>query len=364
MRIGVDARPLAYPKAGIAVYLDHLLDVLQQYDNKNTYYLISNAPIDFQVRNPKWHKVEGRFRKKMLSTLWMQLITPFCMIKYKLDLFWSPRHHLPVFMPRRVKSVLTIHDLVHRLYPHTMPLTHLIVDRLFMGLSIRKADRIIAVSKATSAAIRKSYRVNDEKMKTIYHGVPKLKHKIKRMPDLPAKYFLFVGTLEPRKNIERTVKAFQSVVSQNHNVHLVIVGGKGWKNHPFHRLIRSNPLNRYIHLTDYITPDKLSSVYANAIGLVYPSLCEGFGFPILEAMSIGIPVITSDCSSMAEIAGDAAVLVDPLNADAIAEAMVDILIDSNLYKRLIAKGKVRSRQISWQRGCMETLKVLEEAIGH
>jgi glycosyltransferase involved in cell wall biosynthesis len=362
MKIGVDARPLSYPKTGIAVYLEHLLNHLQDHDNKNCYYLISNAPVHFELKNANWRKVEGRLRVKWLSTAWMQVFAPFFAIKHDLDLFWSPRHHLPMVMPKRVRSVVTIHDMVHRICPDTMPLSHLIVERMLTHRAIMKADRIISVSHSTSSSIRKMHRKDSKKVRTIYHGVPKLSRNSTSQQDLPKNYFLFVGTLEPRKNIERITKAFESIVTKFPDVHLVIAGDKGWKNRKFFQMINSMRPADHVHCKGFLTHDELSSIYSNALCLLYPSIHEGFGLPILEAMSMGIPVITSNLSSMQEIAQEAAIQVDPFDVHSIVSAMDSVLTNNELRASLVSKGFKRLKQFSWKRCCSETLNVFEEAV--
>ena len=135
MKIGVDARPLTYRLTGIGVYLEHILDTLQRIDQINNYYLISNGPINYNLNNTKWVKIEGKCKKKLLSTFWMQCRAPVLASKLTIDLFWSPRHHLPVLLSPKIKTVLTVHDIVHRLFPNTMALPNLLVERLLMRWS-------------------------------------------------------------------------------------------------------------------------------------------------------------------------------------------------------------------------------------
>ncbi|MCJ7617944.1 MAG: glycosyltransferase family 4 protein [Desulfobacterales bacterium] len=363
MNIGIDARPLTYQMTGIGTYLKQLLDEMQKIDRVNHYYLISNGPISFNLKNPLWFKIEGKIKKKMLSTLWMQCKAPLLAYKLKLDLFWGPRHHLPPLLPKKIKKMLTIHDVVHLLYPKTMPLSHLIVERLLMRLSILKADYIIAVSSSTESNIKDAYGICSDKIRTIYSGTPVLTKRtsIKKYKSLPSKYFLFVGSLEPRKNFERVFAAFEFLQPESYGVHLVIVGGKGWKNRKFLKRLKTHPLKSFIHLTGYITSAYLSKIYSQALCLVFPSLYEGFGFPILEAMACGTPVITSNISSMPEVAGGAAILVDPYDVDALAEAMHGVLTDKGLRESLVKKGLERVKQFSWEKCAEETIKVYESA---
>lgn len=364
MRIGIDARPLSYQLTGIGVYLKHLLDEIQKIDNKNRYYLISNGPINCEINNPKWSKIEGNFTTKLVSTLWLQLKAPLIVSKLNIDLFWGPRHQLPVFLSSSMKTVLTVHDIVHRLYPETMALPNLLTERLLMRWSLLRSDFILTDSQSTASGIKKFYRVDSNKIDTIHPGVPFFPGNSTVNADLndlfPSKYFLFVGTLDPRKNFERVFRAFEMIRPEKHGVHLLIVGAEGWKNRAFHKRIKTHSLKGYIHLTGYVPRDKLGSLYKKALCLLFPSLYEGFGFPILEAMSCGTPVITSNASSMPEVAGDAALLVDPYNVNALAEAMHDIMKSEDLRKRLMVKGSERIRLFSWEHCAEETMQVFEK----
>lgn len=361
MKIGVDARPLSYQLTGIGVYLKHLLDEIQKIDHQNDYYLISNGPIDYDLNNPRWSKVSGRLDRKLLSTVWMQLNVPLIAVRRKLDLFWGSRHHLPLLLSPGIRTVVTVHDIVNRLYPGTMALPNLLVERSLMKLSLKRSDAIIADSRSTAADIEDKLGISVDKIDTIHLGTPVFPREPKRgleqRNSIPSKYFLFVGTLDPRKNFERIFKAFELLRPLSQGLHLVIIGAEGWKNKNFLKMIRTHPLKDHIHMTGYLPRDRLVSYYKNAICVMFPSLYEGFGLPILEAMSCGTPVITSDTASMPEIAGDAALLVDPYDTGSIAEAMNKLLRDDRFRKRLISMGFQRAKEFSWKRCAEETLRV-------
>ena len=200
MIIGVDARPISYPQlTGIGVYLNSLLQAIQELDQDNYYYLISNGAIHFEVVNPRWKKIEGRVPQRMFSTLCTQCCIPRIASTVKLDLFWGPRHSLPLFMPKNIKMVLTVHDIVHVLFPHTMSLPNLVVERLLMRQSIRRADYVIADSVSTLSGIQEHYQVRPTKIGVVYPGCPTFSEHLHspRSDDekFPGKYFLFVGTL-------------------------------------------------------------------------------------------------------------------------------------------------------------------------
>jgi len=366
LKIGVDARPLTYQLTGIGVYLKHLLDEIQKIDIKNDYYLISNGPIDYDPVNQGWKKVAGTLKRKLLSTFWMQLNVPLIAAKLNFDLFWSPRHHLPLFLSPGIRTVVTVHDVVNRLYPGTMALPNLLAERLLMKVSLKRSDAIITDSRSTAADIKREFGVSANKIDTIHLGTPVFQEKPKFRPekkiDMPSRYFLFVGTLDPRKNFERLFKAFELLSPLSQGLHLVLVGGEGWKNKDFFRMVKTHPLKAHIHMTGYLPRDALASCYQDAICLMFPSLYEGFGLPILEAMSCGAPVITSNVSSMKEVAGNAALLVNPYDTGAISDAMNRLLRDERLRESLINKGFKRATEFSWKKCADETLRVIN-AVG-
>ncbi len=366
MRIGIDARPLSYTLTGIGFYLKHLLDEFQRLDSQNEYYLLSNAPIQYQPINHKWHKVEGHLNRKLLSTVWMQIYGAKFGTKLKLDLFWSPRHHLPLLLPSSIKTVLTVHDLTHYHYPETMAIPNLLAEKILLRKSILRSDAVITDSFAASSDIRSVYSIDAQKLHTIYPGVPDFMDSEKPesgiSESLPEKYFLFVGTLDPRKNFERILEAFELVNPDSRNLHLLLVGGAGWKSKKFLDMLNGHRLKSNIHMTGYIPRRNLAHVYRHALCLLFPSLYEGFGFPILEAMSKGTPVITSNISSMDEIAGNAAFLVDPLNVHEIANAMNTIARNENLRKQLKEKGIDRAKQFSWKSCAQKILDVFDSVM--
>ena len=366
MRIGVDARPLSYQLTGIGLYLKSILDTLQTIDTKNHYFLISNAPINYTPKNPKWVKIEGRINSKYLSTLWMQIWGALLIVRLNLGLFWSPRHHLPIVLPSRIKTVVTIHDIVHHYYPDTMALPNLFVERMLMRYSLIRSNRIITDSQSTASDLIDVYKVNNKKISTICPGIPVLDEGTPDLEnqkiELPLNYFLFVGTLEPRKNFYKILKAFELVKPDRNQLNLVIVGGEGWKTDRFIESMKNHPFNSQIHLKGYIPRKNLRVYYEKAIGLLFPSLYEGFGFPILEAMSCGTPVITANISSMPEVAGEAAILVDPNDHCAIADAMVDLFKNKALRNYYKTKGIQRTRQFSWLKCAKKTIQVFDAAI--
>jgi glycosyltransferase involved in cell wall biosynthesis len=295
----------------------------------------------------------------------MQIRVPPIAAKKKLDLFWSPRHHLPLLLPACVNTVVTIHDIAHRLFPGTMAWPNLMIEKLLMGPSLKRADGVIAVSNSTATAIADHYPISSEKIFTVHSGGPILP-EINRQDSeldlkLPKHYFLFVGTLDPRKNLARVLNAFKQIEPRVHDVHLVIVGGQGWKNKEFYRRLNTSEIKDRVVMTGYVSRSQLRRIYEKAVCLLFPSLYEGFGFPILEAMACGTPVITSQRASMPEVAGDAALLVDPNDAAAIAEAMLELLSRPELQKKMAAKGFKRLEAFCWEKCARQTLEIIERS---
>jgi glycosyltransferase involved in cell wall biosynthesis len=316
------------------------------------------------VVNPRWKKIEGRVPRRMLSTLWTQCCIPRIASTVKMDLFWGPCHHLPLFMPNNIKMVLTVHDIVHMLFPHTMSLSGLVIERLLMRRSIRKADYVIASSVSTASGIQENYQVEPTKLSVVYPGCYTFSEYLHSpIPDdekLPRKYFLFVGTIEPRKNLRAILGAFALLDAERENVNLVVVGNIGWKTKDIMSLLKAHRYRSRIHFTGYVDDARLSFIYRNAFCLLYPSLYEGFGFPVLEAMTYGVPVITSNVSSMPEVAGDATLLVDPNDVNGLADAMNNILVNGDMRNIMIFKGYERVRKFSWKQCAEETLGIFKK----
>lgn len=363
LTIGIDVRPLSYRLTGIGYYLKHLLDAMQVAKSPHRFFLISNTVIDYEVTNPRWQKVEGGLAKKLTSTLWMQTRVPLLALRLKLDIFWSPRHHLPLLLPPRTRCVVTIHDIVHRRYPETMSRANLLVERLLMNASIRRARTIITDALSTRSDLQSWYGINKDKIRVIYPGVPPLPDHLPEdagnAMDFPDKFILFVGTLDPRKNFEGLFRAFEMMEPQQYGLHLVIAGGSGWKNSVFFEKLTQSPLRGYVRLTGYLTRPRLAELYRRAVCLVLPSYYEGFGFPILEAMAMGTPVVTSTVSSLPEVAGDAALLVDPGDIQGLSNAVLSLVCDPKLRNRLIQAGKQRTRTFSWSDCARETMQTFE-----
>lgn len=269
-------------------------------------------------------------------------------------------------------TVITVHDLSHIRYPKLHPRERVAYLDRQLPKSLRHACHVIVDALATQQELIEVFGIEDDKISVIPLGVDArflAARPMNESPTLaafglfPQRYFLSVGTLEPRKNIERTLQAYAALPEYlRKNFPLVLTGGKGWKDAAIHARIRQvKPPGRVI-LTGYVTQAALLDLYAGASVFIYPSLYEGFGLPILEGMAAGVPVITSNVSSMPEVAGDAALLVDPTSVDEMAGAMQRVVEDRALAAMLSARGKQHASGFSWARTAEQTLGVYRRVL--
>ena len=357
IRVAVDARPLSCPTTGIGRYTQSLLSRL--FNSRDwAWYLYSERPLLWSESLPE--NVKVRFPNFMLpsaGSLFAQVAFPIWAKRDQADLFWSPRHHLPLFLGSDVRSIVTIHDLVWKHFPETMSRFGRILDSRLMPPSIRKADKVIAVSDATRLeveAISPSADVSTVLEAPFLEGSERSGF---------GEYFLFVGTLEPRKNLARLLSAYGKYVSGSTGaLPLKICGGKGWGLPELEGLIRKNSLAEHVEILGYVDDAELPALYQNARALLMPSLYEGFGLPIVEAFSQGTPVLTSNRGAMEEVASDAGLLVDPENVEAMAAALARLTDELELIEQLQLHAHARAKQFSWDAAAEQTLSLMESLL--
>jgi glycosyltransferase involved in cell wall biosynthesis len=357
VRIAVDARPLAAPLSGIGRYTRTLLDYLVLQDHE--WFLYSDRPL--QQEPP--HRVQVREGSapggSPRSLCWTQWQYTRWAARDGIDLFWSPRHHLPLLLGKRVARVVTIHDLVWRQFPETMKRSNLLLERMLMGPSIRMADRVICVSDFTAGEVARYYPSAADRCQVVHEAALDEVSTGLAPEGVPGEYLLFVGTLEPRKNLPRLLRSYSRLGADT--VPLVIAGGSGWGGEDLQGMLRELGLESRVHLCGYVADAELQALYAGALCLLMPSLYEGFGLPVLEAMKHGVPVIAANAGALPEIAGDAALLVDPVSEADIADAIRRLQREPGLVDELSRRSFERAAQFSWQRAANETLALFEAA---
>ncbi|HEY8173621.1 MAG TPA: glycosyltransferase family 1 protein [Dehalococcoidia bacterium] len=300
--------------------------------------------------------------------VWEQTIVPAQVRRIGPDVYHSPNYILPLGL--RCRSVVTIHDMtffdrkVHKLRSH-------LYLSLLATAAIHKANRVICVSDFTRSQLVRRFPSVERKTHVIHEGVdpsfaPQGRDGVERFRrrfGLVDPYILFVGTIEPRKNLARLIEAFGEVVRGHAFPHRLIIGGAhGWKDGPVRRAYAASPVRERIHFAGYIDEATLPAAYAGADVFAYPSLYEGFGLPPLEAMACGTPVLTSNCTSLPEVVGGAAVTVNPYDTHSIADALRRLLGDASLRRALSQAGQERAATFSWDDAASRTIDVYKEAV--
>jgi glycosyltransferase involved in cell wall biosynthesis len=363
MLIGIDAsRSVTEKRTGTENYSLNLIHHLLASGGNHRYCLYFNRPPSRELRI-----TNHELRIMPFPRLWTHLRLSWEMARRPPDLLFVPAHVLPIVHPRR--SVVTVHDLGYLYYPEA----HRLLDRLYLDLSTRynahAAGRLIADSSATKRDLIERYGVGPDKITVVYPGYDKTTFRpvrdggaigiTKARYSITDDYILFVGTLQPRKNLTRLIEAFADLRFAICDLRLVIAGKKGWLYEDIFRQVEELGLERKVVFTDYVPEGDLPALLSGARLFAFPSLYEGFGMPVLEAMACGIPVVCSNTSSLPEVAGDAALLVDPLDVGELAATMERVLGDEGLRAELVRRGFEQVRKFSWERCARETLDVLE-----
>jgi len=359
IKIGVDGNEANVEKrVGVSVYA---LNVLKYFRS------IASEKIQFEVYIKKTQRNDlpienDYFRYKVVTGnfLWSQIFLPiYLFLHRKIDAYFSPAHYLPSFCP--VPQIVTIHDVAYLYYPNDFTRKDLWQLKNWTKFSVNKASKIIAVSKTTKKDIIKNYEINEAKIDVVYNGFEKNVSNQKGKGNLKS-YVLFVGTIQPRKNLEVLVDAFNKFVQINKNYKLVIVGKKGWLYKSIFEKVKKMNLEKKIIFTDHVSDEKLVTFYKNAFCLVIPSLYEGFGIPLLEAMSYGCPTVVSMNSSLPEIGGEASLYFDPKNSSDLLEKLIYLKNNDQSRKELISKGKKRIKNFSWKKCAKETLDIIVKTV--
>lgn len=372
MKINLELQPCLKNKSGIGIYTYELTKLLQI--NKDIE--LSGEIFNFFNRNDISKDIEGLTIPIKLCTLFPYGVYRRIWNKIPINynrLFQSDAdiyHFFNFIVPPRIngKIITTIHDMTYILYPETMDKRNLkrITDDI--DYSVNRSDKIITVSESSKRDIIRYLNVPEEKIEVVYNGVEydrfaksnnnQDKLKVMQKYNLPQNYILYMGTLEPRKNIESIVRSY-SVLKKNYNneIKLVIAGKKGWLFENIFNLVESLKLQDDVIFTDYVDEVDKAAIYQMANLFVFPSIYEGFGIPVLEAMASSVPVITSNVSSLPEVAGDAAILVEPKDVNSIAKNMHKILSNNDLRDKLICKGHIQAKKFTWEASAEKLYKI-------
>lgn len=366
MRIGIDARNLVPKLSGIGRYVVETSRQLAELGHEVFAYLPSPPHSTEAIAQgvvPHISHYNGAWAR-----IWWGNTALLKLVKRdQVDVLWGPAHRLPVFGTSTIPTVLTIHDLVWRHASETMRTLGWLGERVFMERAIRTADRVVAVSSATGAAVAAAYPWAKEKTCVVYPGCTPLTEApddaVLKRANITRPFVLFVGTLEPRKNLSGLLRAFAMLPDHlKSGLQLVLAGGQGWGRNDLQTEISRLQMTDLVCLTGFVSDADLGTLYRRAKFLAMPSLYEGFGLPIIEANAAGIPVLTSSSSSMPEVGGDAALLVDPLNDTSIANGLERLIADASLYERLRQAARANAARFNWARSATELAAVFEQTV--
>lgn len=362
MKIAVDIREANHEKTGKGWYTFNMVEELLKLDHKNHYLLYTDSEKNpFKLpKNVEIKLIQSKpwqWHYKVLKDLQAQ----------KVDLFFAPTSYIiPAMAPKSLRTVITVHDLVAFLFPGIHNRKAIFIERLTLKKAIKKAKSIFVVSENTEKDLLKRFKYPEAKI----HLTPCAPSDFFRHPpkefdiqefqkklQLPEKFILAVGTLEPRKNFSTLIKSFVIIKRKHPDYKLVIVGKKGWKYHNIEETLKHYQLEKDVIFPGYLEDKELQKVYSLAAVFVFPSLYEGFGIPPLEAMASGCPVVGSNAASLPEVIGEAGLLIDPKNAYKMAEAISSLITNDHLRSMLIERGKQQANKFSWEASAQKALEV-------
>jgi glycosyltransferase involved in cell wall biosynthesis len=362
MRIGIDATALPLQLFGAGNYIVNLTQALLRLDKANEYVVFAKPDHAVLFAGLNAQLVSVPLVNRIHRIIWEQSWLPVLTRTHRLDVLHSPHYTMPLL--KACPTLVTCHDMSFYLYPQTHLLYKKVFFRAMIPLAARRADALIAISESTRQDLLRLIKPPCPVFTVSYGIAPYFqpapeaeKLQARRKFDLPEKFILYVGNLEPRKNLPNLLRAFAGLIQQGLPHDLVLAGSRGWKDNEIFTLINELALVGRVKFPGYIPQTELPAVYSLADTFAYPSLYEGFGLPVLEAMACGTPVITSNISSMPEVMGGAGILIDPNSVDELAKALFRVLTDQSLRATLATAGLARAKLFSWERAAIETLAV-------
>ncbi len=372
MRIAINTRFQGYPyQEGYGYYTRSLSQALTEQFPDDEFSLIFDGSFDEanKLANTKQIILKPAARHPLIWKYWYDVRLPFLLRKLKADVFLSPDGFCSLHSS--VPQVVVVHDLAFLHNPNYLPASQQFYYKMYTPSFLKKAKRIITVSAFSKADIIKHYPFTRHKIEVVANSadarfIPateEVKERIKEKYTGGKEYFLYVGSIHPRKNLIQLLKAFSSFKKrQQTNMQLILAGRMAWKNQAFQNALSTFKFRNDVKLTGYLPFEELVELTGSAYAMVYPSLWEGFGLPVLEAMKCGVPVLCSGNSALTETGGEAAIYFDPLNADDITRQMALIFKDESLRSKMIEKGLIQAAQYSWQKSARRVREILSDAV--
>lgn len=375
LKIAIDATAIPPQRVGAGNYIFHLVQGLSRVDPENQYFVFAkpNHIAEWNIQQPNFRFFASASPLRFFRLIWEQSVLPWLVQKHNVDVLHGPHYSLPLLNPGR--SVVTFCDMIFFLYPELHSLSKRIFFQQMMRVSARRADKIITISESTARDLL--HFLGDQLLPDKVRAIPlavsdhfKYVNDPARVARICAQYglqardfILFVGVLEPRKNIPTLLHAYRDLLDRGFRQQLAVVGRPGWMFDDIFTTVKSLKLEAHVVFTGYVSVEDLPYLYHGARVFVYPSIYEGFGLPVLEAMACGTPVVTSNVSSLPEIVGQAGLLVDPRDPGQLAQAIERLVVDDDLHRSLQECSRQRAAQFSWERTARETLRVYSSVCG-
>ena len=379
MHVGILAQLLSfregYRQAGVSRYIEYLLrylpDELSGGDQITAFTGDASRAPERVAALPagiRWARTRWPTGNIPIRILWEQLAAPVSALSAGVDLIHGPVNVVPLVS--RTPSVVTIHDLAFLQYPEQYPAMQRRYLERMTRLSTQRASRVIAVSEYTARDVSVRLGVPESRVVAVPNGVTAEFYprdgsdelaRFRRKNELPDEFILFLGTLQPRKNLPGLIRAYARL-QPSERLPLYVVGGEGWMYSEIFHEVKRLGLEDVVRFPGYAASETLPLWYSAATAFVYPSFYEGFGLPVLEAMACGTPVVTSDRTSLPEVVGSTGLLIDPDDPDSIAEALRRLTSDADLRASLARSGRERASQFTWQRTARETAAVYRDAL--
>ena len=378
MKILLDAFPLNAPKSGVGYYTYHLLKALSKiYQNEDEFIYfygrrfsknIIDRPATVDAATRKTLKALFRDPYRITQPI-KELIFKFGAKRINPDIYHDTNY---VLLPYSGRQVVTVFDMSIKRFPETHPAGRVKFFNEYFDKRIPKADHILSISEFTKNELIEIMGISPDKItvtplaqpENFYRPSFRQIQKFKKDNQLPDNYFLYLGNIEPRKNLITLIQAFKHFSDSNHNIKLILAGSQTWLSETVIQEIKNLNLENSVFMPGYVNEKDLPLWYASALAFVYPSKYEGFGLPVIEAMATGTPVITSNVSSLPEVAGDAAILIPPDDIDSWASSMSAIANPSKMREKLISSGLARAETFSWEKCARMTHDVYEKVIRH
>jgi len=364
MRIGVDAVALGAPGAGVSRYVLEILTGFMANSPGDDFVLYSWRPIHMPVVGRNWRTRVARAGRWSAPGSWLRDTLPRMVAEDDIDVFWGQNTVMPLRLIRPCRRVLTVHDVTGFVVPRTMEFAGRLYWNLDFRVAVRSADAIIAVSRATARLLRRLLGVPSERVTVIYEGCSlrpaagtpsKVDGDVVSRLGVPSEFMLTVGTLEPRKDYTTLLEAIRQRIGFPP---LIVAGAVGWNSRGILSLVREAERDGRARYLGRVSDEDLASLYRAARIMIYPSLYEGFGLPVLEAMACGCPVLCSWSSSLPEVGGRAACYFRPKDALGLADKLQELLRDDSRLAEMKAKGVEQAAKFSFSSAAKQTLGVL------